>query len=87
MGHHRLGWPPPTIGAVIDPVLCADCGTCIERCEVGAITAGFGSTVVDRTRHRLRTLLSGCPNEVARLERKPAVEIVHPPATHAEWEQ
>jgi ferredoxin len=31
--------------------------------------------------------VSGCPNDVARLERKPDREIVHPPRTYAEWEQ
>jgi hypothetical protein len=30
--------------------------------------------------------VTGCPNEVARLERKPDAEIVHPPKDFAEWE-
>jgi ferredoxin len=30
--------------------------------------------------------VTGCPNDVARLERKPEAEIVHPPRDFAEWE-
>ena len=30
--------------------------------------------------------VTGCPNEVARLERKPDSEIVNPPQNFAEWE-
>jgi hypothetical protein len=30
--------------------------------------------------------VSGCPNDAARLVRKPEAEIVHPPQTFAEWE-
>jgi hypothetical protein len=30
--------------------------------------------------------VTGCPNEVARRERKPDGEIVHPPKDFAEWE-
>jgi ferredoxin len=74
--------------AVIDPDLCADCGTCIERCQVGAIVEGFGSVIVDQARCiGCGSCVSGCPSEVARLVRKPEAEIVHPPATYAEWER
>jgi ferredoxin len=74
--------------ASIDANLCADCGTCIERCQVGAITEGFGYAVVDQARCiGCGLCVSGCPNEVARLERRPEAEIVHPPATYAEWER
>ena len=30
--------------------------------------------------------VTGCPNDVARLVRKPEAEIVHPPRDFAEWE-
>jgi electron transport complex protein RnfB len=73
--------------AVIDPTFCADCGNCIERCQVGAISPGDGFSVVDKTRCiGCGLCVSGCPNEVARLERKPEAEIVHPPKDFAEWE-
>jgi ferredoxin len=74
--------------AVIDPALCADCGTCVERCQVGAIAEGAGFSVVDPERCiGCGLCVSGCPNEVARLERKPEPEIVHPPKDFADWER
>ena len=74
--------------AVIDPVICNNCGTCIQRCQVSAISEGDGFSVVDRARCiGCGLCVSGCPNDVARLERKPEAEIVHPPANFAAWEQ
>jgi electron transport complex protein RnfB len=73
--------------AVIDPQFCANCGNCIERCQVGAISEGDGVSVVDRARCiGCGLCVSGCPNDVARLVRKPEAEIVHPPRDFAEWE-
>ena len=73
--------------AVIDPTFCANCGTCIERCQVGAISEAEGFSVVDRKRCiGCGLCVSGCPNEVARLERKPEAEMVLPPRDFAEWE-
>ncbi|HTX92333.1 MAG TPA: 4Fe-4S binding protein [Anaerolineales bacterium] len=73
--------------AVIDPTFCANCGNCIERCQVGAISEGDGISVVDRARCiGCGLCVSGCPNDVARLIRKPEAEIVHPPRDYAEWE-
>jgi len=73
--------------AVIDPLICNNCGTCIDRCQVHAISEGDGFSVVDRAQCiGCGLCVSGCPNEVARLERKPEAEIVHPPATFAVWE-
>ncbi len=74
--------------AFIDPELCSDCGTCIDRCQVGAIAEGDGFSVVDRARCiGCGLCVTGCPNDVARLERRPDVEIVHPPRTYVDWEQ
>jgi Na+-translocating ferredoxin:NAD+ oxidoreductase subunit B len=73
--------------AVIDPTFCANCGNCIERCQVGAISEGAGFSVVDRARCiGCGLCVSGCPNDVATLVRKPEAEIVHPPRNFAEWE-
>jgi ferredoxin len=73
--------------AVIDPEICNDCGTCIERCQVHAISAGDGFSVVDKALCiGCGLCVTGCPNDVARLERKPEAEIVHPPADFAAWE-
>lgn len=74
--------------AFIDPDRCADCGTCIERCQVGAIGEGDGCAVVDAVRCiGCGLCVSGCPNEVAYLERRPDADVVHPPSTFAEWER
>jgi Pyruvate/2-oxoacid:ferredoxin oxidoreductase delta subunit len=73
--------------AVIDPEFCADCGNCIERCQVNAISEGDGFSVVDRARCiGCGLCVTGCPNDVAHLERKPEAEIVHPPKDFAAWE-
>jgi Pyruvate/2-oxoacid:ferredoxin oxidoreductase delta subunit/DNA-binding transcriptional ArsR family regulator len=73
--------------AVIDPTFCANCGNCIERCQVGAISEGEGVSIVDRARCiGCGLCVTGCPNDVARLVRKPEAEIVHPPKDFAEWE-
>ena len=73
--------------AVIDPQLCSNCGNCIERCHVHAISEGEGFSVVDRERCiGCGLCVTGCPNEVARLERKPDSELVHPPKDFAAWE-
>ena len=73
--------------AVIDPAFCANCGNCIQRCQVGAISEGEGFSVVDRE-HCIGCGLcvTGCPNDVARLVRKPEPELVHPPEDFAAWE-
>ncbi len=73
--------------AVIEPEFCAACGNCIERCQVGAISAGESASVVDRERCiGCGLCVTGCPNDVARLERKPEAELVHPPADFSAWE-
>jgi len=74
--------------AVIEPEFCANCGTCIERCHVGAISEEDGFSVVDQSRCiGCGLCVTGCPNDVARLERKPEAENVHPPKDFAEWER
>jgi NAD-dependent dihydropyrimidine dehydrogenase PreA subunit len=73
--------------AVIDPVLCNNCGTCIDRCQVHAISEGDGYSVVDKARCiGCGLCVSGCLNGVASLERKPEAEIVQPPLNFAAWE-
>ncbi len=73
--------------AVIEAELCANCGSCRERCQVGAISEGDGASVVDLQRCiGCGLCVTGCPNGVARLERKADAELVHPPADFAAWE-
>jgi NAD-dependent dihydropyrimidine dehydrogenase PreA subunit len=73
--------------AVIDPDECLGCGTCVERCQVRAISEQDGVSVVDVARCiGCGLCVTGCPNEVARLQRRPDAEIVAPPADFAMWE-
>ena len=74
--------------AVIDPDECTGCGTCIERCQVHAISEKNGVSVVKQEQCiGCGLCVTGCPNEVAKLQRKPDSEIVHPPADYATWEK
>jgi electron transport complex protein RnfB len=73
--------------AIIEPEFCANCGTCRERCQVNAITEIDGVSVVDRALCiGCGLCVTGCPNDVARLERKPDAEIIHPPQNYFAWE-
>jgi Na+-translocating ferredoxin:NAD+ oxidoreductase RNF subunit RnfB len=73
--------------AVIEPEFCANCGTCRERCQVNAITETDGVSVVDRALCiGCGLCVTGCPNDVARLERKPEAEMIHPPLNYPAWE-
>ncbi len=73
--------------AVIDAEFCANCGNCIERCQVKAISEGEGHSVVDVDRCiGCGLCVTGCPNNVARLVRKPEAEWIHPPEDFAVWE-
>jgi NAD-dependent dihydropyrimidine dehydrogenase PreA subunit len=73
--------------AVIDPEICNNCGTCIERCQVSAVSEGDGFSVVDVTQCiGCGLCVTGCPNDVAVLVRKPEAEMIHPPANFSQWE-
>jgi Pyruvate/2-oxoacid:ferredoxin oxidoreductase delta subunit len=74
--------------AVIDAELCADCGTCVDRCQVGAVSAGDGRSVVDPARCiGCGLCVTGCPNDVARLEPRPGADTARPPRDFADWER
>jgi NAD-dependent dihydropyrimidine dehydrogenase PreA subunit len=73
--------------AVIDPDECTGCGTCRKRCQVHAITEDDGVSVVDPKKCiGCGLCATGCPNGAAKLNRKPAREIVNPPVDFATWE-
>jgi ferredoxin len=73
--------------AVIDADNCTACGTCIERCQVGAIVEEGGVSVVVREKCiGCGLCATGCPDQVPLLFRKSEEETVHPPADFAEWE-
>jgi len=74
--------------AVIDASACQGCGTCVERCQMHAVSLVEGVAVVDRARCiGCGLCVSGCPDGVPRMERKPEAEIVLPPADYAAWER
>jgi len=74
--------------AEIDPELCVGCGACIDRCQVKAITEEEGVAVVNREECiGCGLCATGCPNDAARIQRKPEEEIIHPPEDFATWEK
>ena len=73
--------------SVIDPDKCQGCGTCVERCQMHAVSAQGEISVVDRAKCiGCGLCATGCPANVARLERKAETEIVNPPKDFAAWE-
>jgi ferredoxin len=73
--------------AVIDTDECLGCGICRKRCQVHAISEEEGVSVVDRKKCiGCGLCVTGCPNGVAKLEKKPESEIVSPPADFEAWE-
>jgi len=74
--------------AVIDPDECTECGICIERCQVHAISEKDGKTVAERKKCiGCGLCVTGCPNDAVRLQKKPDAEIIHPPDDFAAWER
>ncbi len=72
--------------AVIDPDECMECGTCVTRCQVHAISEQ-DNIVVDHARCiGCGLCVTGCPNKAIKLQRKPESDIVDPPADFAAWE-
>jgi len=74
--------------SVIDPSECQGCGTCIKRCQVHAISEENGVAVVDLKRCiGCGLCVTGCPNGVARLQRKSKDQVADPPVDFKTWEQ
>ena len=74
--------------SVIDPSECLGCGTCVERCQVHAISMIDRVATVDRKRCiGCGLCVTGCPNKVPKLQRKPDTETVSPPLDFASWER
>ncbi len=73
--------------AVIDSNECLGCGICRMRCQVHAVSEEGGVSAVDREKCiGCGLCVTGCPNGVARLEKKSESEIVNPPADFEAWE-
>jgi Pyruvate/2-oxoacid:ferredoxin oxidoreductase delta subunit/Fe-S cluster biosynthesis and repair protein YggX len=72
---------PANYFSVIDHDKCNQCGLCIQRCQVDAISAEGGAIAVDRDKCiGCGICVTGCPVDAARMERKSEAEIVQPPA-------
>lgn len=73
--------------AEVDPDLCQNCGTCIERCQVNAIIEADDVSLVEREKCiGCGLCVTGCEDEAVKLFVKPEEEIVHPPVNFAAWE-
>jgi ferredoxin len=74
--------------AEIDSQECAACGTCVERCQVDAISQADDVPVIERNKCiGCGLCVTGCPNGAASLVRKPDSEIVPPPVDLKTWER
>ena len=73
--------------AVIDPDLCASCGTCAEeRCQVKAIEEMDDAYAVTGEKCiGCGLCVSTCPSEAIRLVRRPENETVAPPENEQAW--
>lgn len=72
--------------AVVDADVCSGCETCVERCQMGAISLGENDvSVVDLDRCiGCGLCVVSCPTGAARLVPKPADEWRTPPANSRE---
>jgi Pyruvate/2-oxoacid:ferredoxin oxidoreductase delta subunit/DNA-binding Lrp family transcriptional regulator len=74
--------------SVINQDECLDCGACVSRCQVHAITEQNGIAIVNRERCiGCGLCVTGCPNGAAQLERKPESQMITPPIDFKTWEQ
>ena len=74
--------------SVINPDECLNCGACVTRCQIHAITEQNGITVVNRERCiGCGLCVTGCPNGAAQLERRPEKQMITPPIDFKTWEQ
>ena len=66
---------------------CLGCGTCVDRCQVHAVSLQDGVAVIDLEQCiGCGLCVTGCTNEAAKLQRKPDDEIVKPPFDFENWE-
>ena len=74
--------------AVVDTELCSSCETCLDRCQMDAITMIDNIANVDLRRCiGCGLCVSTCPDEAIHLKRKDPSQIVVPPASNQELYQ
>jgi len=72
--------------AIVETETCIGCGTCIGRCQFGALSLSDGTAHIDPDRCAGCGLcVTTCPVEAVRLERRPEDEVQQPPATIQHW--
>jgi len=72
--------------ARVDSELCIGCGTCLDRCQFGALSVPDDTCIVDRALCLGCGLCTTvCPVDALCLERLPAEEATEMPATHQDW--
>ncbi|MCF8070191.1 MAG: 4Fe-4S binding protein [Desulfobacterales bacterium] len=74
--------------SVIDGEVCTQCGICVDRCQVNAISDDKVSVPLVDLKKCIGCGLcvSGCPVEAVKLIRKPEDDIIHPPEDFKNWE-
>ncbi len=71
--------------SIIDTELCSSCETCLDRCQMDAITITNGGATVDLARCiGCGLCVSTCPTEAIHLKRKESSQVVTPPASNLE---
>jgi electron transport complex protein RnfB len=74
--------------AVINPDVCENCGICVQRCQIKAMSEKDGLTIVNRMRCiGCGLCVTGCPHNAVELKRKSDNEIIHPPKDFTTWEK
>ena len=72
--------------AVVDADTCVTCGSCVDRCQFGALSLSNGAAVVEAARCTgCGQCVSACTTDALRLERVPRDEAPQPPATVLHW--
>jgi Pyruvate/2-oxoacid:ferredoxin oxidoreductase delta subunit len=74
--------------ATIDADACSNCGTCVGRCQVRAISEADDGPVIDLARCiGCGLCVTGCGQDAVHLQLKPQDKVVVPPIDFAAWER
>jgi len=72
--------------AAVDSDACVGCGTCVDRCQFGALSLKDGAASVDPRRCAGCGLcVTTCPVDALHLGRKPDAEVENPPMSILHW--